>query len=89
MNPSSLVTAVFLCYNMHRARKLSGTNDVDLRRLGTAGPFVDDSITGRGVVLGRAATKLRSIETHPLTGGSTYQNFHSVADSYYWGVLGS
>lgn len=58
---------------MHRARKLSSKSDVDLRRLGTAGPFVDDSITGRGVVLGRAATKLRSIETHPLTGGSTYQ----------------
>lgn len=38
---------------------------------GIADPSVDDSSTGRGVVLGRAATKLRSIETQPLTGGST------------------
>ena len=28
--------------------------------------FVDDLCTGHGVVLGRAATTLRSIETHPL-----------------------
>ena len=28
--------------------------------------FVDDLCTGRGVVLGRAATTLRSIETHPF-----------------------
>lgn len=38
---------------------------------GIADPSADDSSTGRGVVLGRAATKLRSIETQPLTGGST------------------
>ena len=38
---------------------------------GIADPSVDDSSTGRGVVLGRAATKLRSFETQPLTGGST------------------
>lgn len=44
-----------------------------LQGFGIADPSVDDSITGRGVVLGRAATKLRSIETHPLTGGSTSQ----------------
>lgn len=37
---------------------------------GIADPFVDDSSTGRGTVLGRAATKLRSIEVQPLTGGS-------------------
>ena len=34
----------------------------------SSGPklFVDDLCTGRGVVLGRAATTLGSIETHPL-----------------------
>ena len=37
---------------------------------GIADPFADDSSTGRGIVLGRAATKLRSIEIQPLTGGS-------------------
>jgi hypothetical protein len=31
--------------------------------------FVDDLDSSRGVVLGRAATTLRSIETHPWTGG--------------------
>lgn len=34
-------------------------------------PPVDDLSTSRGVVLSRAATILRSIETHPLAGGST------------------
>ncbi len=33
-------------------------------------PPVDDLSTSRGVVLSRAATILRSIETQPLTGGS-------------------
>jgi hypothetical protein len=42
-----------------------------MHSFGIADPSVDDSSTGRGVVLGRAATKLRSIETQPLTGGST------------------
>jgi hypothetical protein len=32
-------------------------------------PPVDDLSTSRGVVLSRAATILRSIETQPLTGG--------------------
>ena len=64
------------------SQQLSSKNDVDLRRLGIAGPFVDDSITGRGVVLGRAATKLRSIETHPLTGGSTYQKLPLCGRQY-------
>ena len=40
---------------------------------GVADPFVNDSSTGRGFVLGRAATKLRSIENYPLTGGSIGQ----------------
>lgn len=34
-------------------------------------PPVDDLSTSRGVVLSRAATILRSIETQPLAGGST------------------
>lgn len=34
-------------------------------------PPVDDLSTSRGVVLSRAATILRSIETQPLTGGSS------------------
>ena len=33
-------------------------------------PPADDLSTSRGVVLSRAATILRSIETQPLTGGS-------------------
>lgn len=41
--------------------------------VGIADPFVDDLSTGRGIVLGRAATKLRSIEIQPSTGGSTGQ----------------
>ena len=38
-------------------------------RSGSAESFVDDLNSSRGVVLGRAATTLRSVETHPLTGG--------------------
>lgn len=34
----------------------------------SAESFVDDLNSSRGVVLGRAATTLRSIETHPRTG---------------------
>ena len=34
-------------------------------------PSVDDFCTCQGVVLNRAATILRFIETHPLSGGST------------------
>jgi hypothetical protein len=49
---------------------------------GIADPSADDSSTGRGVVLGRAATKLRSIETQPLTGGSTSRRL--VDSSYAW-----
>ena len=29
--------------------------------------FADDLVLGRGVVIGRAAATLRSVETHPLT----------------------
>ena len=36
-------------------------------RCGGAKSFVDDLVLGRGVVLSRAATSLRSIETQPLT----------------------
>jgi len=79
MNPSSSVTPAFFatsCIGL-------GTEwheQCDLRCSGIADPFADDLITGRGVVLGRAATKLRSIETQPLTGGSMYQ-IHTGYDS--------
>ena len=36
---------------------------------GFTSPSVYDLGTGQGVVHGRAATKLRSIETYPETGG--------------------
>ena len=36
-------------------------------RRGGAKSFVDDLVLGRGVVLSRAATSLRSIETQPWT----------------------
>lgn len=36
-------------------------------RRGGAKSFVDDLVLGRGVVLSRAATTLRSIETQPWT----------------------
>ena len=69
MNPSSSVTPAFVAISCIGL----GTEwheQSDLRCSGIADPFADDLITGRGVVLGRAATKLRSIETQPLTGGS-------------------
>lgn len=40
-----------------------------LRSSEGAESFVDDLDSSRGVVLGRAATTLRSIETRPWTGG--------------------
>lgn len=60
---------------------------------GIADPSADDSSTGRGVVLGRAATKLRSIETQPLTGGSTSRrlvdsSFVRYFCSFYVGGVG-
>ena len=36
-------------------------------RRGGVKSFVDDLVLGRGVVISRAATSLRSVETHPLT----------------------
>lgn len=50
---------------------------------GIADPSADDSSTGRGVVLGRAATKLRSIETQPLTGGSTSRRLVDSSSAWY------
>lgn len=52
-------------------REPGGTIFVSTQGVGIADPFADDLSTGRGIVLGRAATKLRSIEIQPLTGGST------------------
>ena len=42
-------------------------HDIDPMRRGGAKSFVDDLVFGRGVVLSRAATSLRSIETQPWT----------------------
>ena len=42
-------------------------NDIHPMRRGGAKSFVDDLVLGRGVVLSRAATSLRSIETQPWT----------------------
>lgn len=54
---------------MHRARNRVAQT-LCFASFGIADPFAYDLSTGRGVVIGRAATKLRSIETQPLTGGS-------------------
>ena len=42
-------------------------SDIHPMRRGGAKSFVDDLVLGRGVVLSRAATSLRSIETQPWT----------------------
>ena len=41
--------------------------DIHPMRRGGAKSFVDDLVLGRGVVISRAATSLRSVETQPLT----------------------
>lgn len=57
-----------------------------MRTLGKHGLFapeppVDDLSTSRGVVLSRAATILRSIETQPLTGGSLGREVYGGRDT--------
>ena len=69
--PFKLSCSCGYCYFMQWTRELGLHKLCISQGFGIADPSVDDSITGRGVVLGRAATKLRSIETQPLTGGST------------------
>ena len=44
-----------------------GLNDIHPMRRGGVKSFVDDLVLGRGVVISRAATSLRSVETQPLT----------------------
>ena len=44
-----------------------GLDDIHPMRRGGVKSFVDDLVLGRGVVIGRAATSLRSVETQPLT----------------------
>ena len=39
-----------------------------------AKPFADDLVTERGVVLSRAATTLRSVETYPTFGWLVYDS---------------
>ena len=41
--------------------------DIHPMRRGSVKSFVDDLVLGRGVVISRAATSLRSVETQPLT----------------------
>lgn len=50
-----------------RAVRGGDQNDIHPMRRGGAKSFVDDLVLGRGVVLSRAATSLRSIETQPWT----------------------
>ena len=42
-------------------------DDIHPMRRGGVKSFVDDLVLGRGVVIGRAATSLRSVETQPWT----------------------
>ena len=44
-----------------------GLLDIHPMRRGGVKSFVDDLVLGRGVVISRAATSLRSVETQPLT----------------------
>ena len=44
-----------------------GLYDIHPMRRGGVKSFVDDLVLGRGVVISRAATSLRSVETQPLT----------------------
>ena len=56
---------------VHAARRAVqawwGRHDIHPMRSGGVKSFADDFVLGRGVVLSRAATSLRSIETQPLT----------------------
>jgi hypothetical protein len=51
------------------AASVGGSPDQPLWQSGGPKSSVDDLCTGRGVVLGRAATTLRSIETQPFLTG--------------------
>ena len=44
-----------------------GPDDIHPMRRGGVKSIVDDFVLGRGVVISRAATSLRSVETQPLT----------------------
>lgn len=57
-------------HEVSTARPISaggGLNDIHPMRRGGVKSFVDDLVLGRGVVISRAATSLRSVETQPLT----------------------
>ena len=57
-------------HEVSTARPISaggGLNDIQPMRRGGVKSFVDDLVLGRGVVISRAATSLRSVETQPLT----------------------
>ena len=53
---------------VHAARRaVQAWHDIHPMRSDGVKSFADDLVLGRGVVLSRAATSLRSIETQPLT----------------------
>ena len=60
-------------------------------RRGGVKSFVDDLVLGRGVVISRAATSLRSVETQPLTRrfvrtrrATSPSTHHSVISEWWW-----
>ena len=50
-----------------RSVRAVGLNDIHPMRRGGVKSIADDFVLGRGVVISRAATSLRSVETQPLT----------------------
>ena len=67
-----------------RSVRAVGLNDIHPMRRGGVKSIVDDFVLGRGVVISRAATSLRSVETQPLTRrfvriGRTHLRFRSTA----------
>ncbi|KAI8726072.1 transcription initiation factor TFIID subunit 4 isoform X2 [Biomphalaria glabrata] len=51
-------------------------------RRGGVKSFVDDLVLGRGVVISRAATSLRSVETQPLTRRFVSLQTDNISDSW-------
>ena len=48
--------------------------------------FADDLVTGRGVVLSRAATTLRSVETKPMIGRFVFFTQFLFSRTHYGGT---
>lgn len=80
LSASQAVSLFFSSGLPHAPREQSRQHQLGAAQgLGIADPFADDSSTGRGTVLGRAATKLRSIEVQPLTGGSSLKSIQPAS----------